>query len=38
MKSPLPAFNTDEAADRFVVEADLTDFDLSGMRLVRFEF
>ena len=23
---------------RFVAEADLTDYDLSGMRLVRFEF
>lgn len=34
----LPEFATDEEAERFVAEADLTDYDLSGMRLVRFEF
>ena len=38
MKKPLPALETDEEAERFVAEADLTDYDLSGMRLVRFEF
>ena len=38
MKKPLPTLETDEAAERFVAEADLTDYDLSGMRLVRFEF
>ena len=38
MKKPLPEFKTDEAAERFVAEADLTDYDLSGMHLVRFEF
>ena len=27
-----------DEAERFVAEADLTDYDLSGMRLVRFEF
>jgi predicted DNA binding CopG/RHH family protein len=38
MKRQLPEFKTDEEAERFVAEADLTDYDLSGMRLVRFEF
>lgn len=37
-KKPLPDLKTDEAAERFVAEADLTECDLSGMRLVRFEF
>jgi predicted DNA binding CopG/RHH family protein len=34
----LPDLPTDEAAERFVAEADLTAFDLSGFRPVRFEF
>ena len=38
MKEPLPSLRTDEEAERFVAEADLTDYDLSGMRIVRFEF
>lgn len=38
MKKPLPSLRTDEEAERFVAEADLTDYDLSGMRIVRFEF
>jgi predicted DNA binding CopG/RHH family protein len=38
MKRPLPNFQSDEAAEKFVREADLTEYDLSGMRLVRFEF
>ena len=38
MKKPLPELKTDEEAERFVAEADLTEYDLSGMRLVRFEF
>jgi len=38
MKKPLPDFKTDEDAERFVAEADLTEYDLSGMRLVQFEF
>ncbi len=38
MKKPLPRFETDEAAERFVAEADLTDYDLSEMRSVRFDF
>lgn len=38
MKKPLPSLPTDEEAERFVAEADLTDYDLSGLRIVRFEF
>ena len=29
---PFPAFATDEEAERFVAEADLTEYDFSGMR------
>jgi hypothetical protein len=36
--TPLPQFDTDEAAQRFVAEADLTRFDLSGGSLVQYEF
>ena len=35
---PLPELNSDEEADRFVEEADLTEYDLSGFSPVRFEF
>jgi predicted DNA binding CopG/RHH family protein len=38
MKKPFPEFRTEDEAERFVAEADLTEYDLSGMRLVRFEF
>ncbi len=38
MNKPLPSFPSDEEAENFVAEADLTEFDLSGMRPVRFEF
>ena len=38
MKKPLTELKTDEEAERFVAEADLTAYDLSGMHLVRFEF
>jgi len=34
----LPELKTDEEAETFVAEADLTEYDLSGMHLVRFEF
>lgn len=37
-KKPLPEFKTDEEAEQFIDEADLTDYDLSGGRTVRFEF
>ncbi len=35
---PLPRFASDEEAARFVEGADLTRYDLSGFRPVRFEF
>jgi predicted DNA binding CopG/RHH family protein len=38
MKKPLPALRSDEDAERFVAEADLTEYDLSDMRIIRFEF
>lgn len=34
---PLPYFATDEEAERFVSESDLTDFDLSGGRSLVLE-
>lgn len=38
MKKPLPELRTDDEAERFVAEADLTEYDLSGLRMVQFEF
>jgi predicted DNA binding CopG/RHH family protein len=38
MKKSLPVLSTDQEAEAFVAEADLTEFDLSGLRLMRFEF
>ena len=38
MKKPIPAFDSDEAAEKFVEGADLADYDLSGARPVSFEF
>ena len=38
MKKPLPELTTDEEAEEFVANSDLTEYDLSGMRMVRFEF
>jgi predicted DNA binding CopG/RHH family protein len=38
MKKSLPELKTDDEAERFVSEADLTEYDLSVMRPVRFEF
>jgi predicted DNA binding CopG/RHH family protein len=34
----LPILTSDEAAERFVAEADLTQYDLSGFVPSRFEF
>lgn len=34
----IPAFGTDADAERFVDEADLTEYDLSGFKPMRFEF
>jgi predicted DNA binding CopG/RHH family protein len=38
MKKQLPSLRSDEAAEAFVAGADLTNYDLSGMREVQFEF
>ena len=38
MKKKIPAFKSDEEAERFVDTADLSEYDLSGLRPVRFEF
>ncbi len=37
MKKKLPRFKSDKEAEEFVEQADLTEYDLSGMRPVRFE-
>jgi predicted DNA binding CopG/RHH family protein len=36
-KKPIPTFRTDSEAEEFVAQADLTDYDLSGGQIVRFE-
>lgn len=38
MKKKLPALKSDKEAEEFVATSDLTDYDLSEMRTVRFEF
>jgi predicted DNA binding CopG/RHH family protein len=38
MKKPLPKLQTDDEAERFVAEADLTEYDLSSLRPAQFEF
>ena len=35
---PFPRFETDEEAERFVAEADLSEYDFSGFRPMHFEF
>ena len=35
---PMPTFGSDEEAERFVDTADLSEYDLSGFKPVRFEF
>jgi predicted DNA binding CopG/RHH family protein len=37
MKKPIPTFKTDREAEEFVADADLSDYDLSGGQIVRFE-
>ena len=37
-RKPLPRLKTDEEAERFVAEADLSEYDLSGFKPARFEF
>jgi len=38
MKKKLPKLKSDKEAEKFVAGADLSEYDLSGMRTVRFEF
>jgi predicted DNA binding CopG/RHH family protein len=38
MKRKLPRFKSDKEAEEFVDKADLTEYDLSGFRPIRFEF
>jgi predicted DNA binding CopG/RHH family protein len=38
MKKKLPELKTDKEAEEFVAQSDLTEYDLSAMRLLRFEF
>jgi predicted DNA binding CopG/RHH family protein len=38
MKKKIPAFKSDREAERFVDTADLSQYDLSGLRPMRFEF
>jgi len=38
MKRRLPRFKTDAEAEEFVATADRSDYDLSSMRMTRFEF
>jgi predicted DNA binding CopG/RHH family protein len=38
MKKKLPELRSDSEAEAFVAEADLTEYDLTGFREVRFEF
>lgn len=37
MKKPIPTFKTDRQAEEFVANADLSEYDLSGGQIVRFE-
>jgi predicted DNA binding CopG/RHH family protein len=38
MKKKLPRFRSDREAENFVEKADLTEYDLTGIRPLRFEF
>jgi predicted DNA binding CopG/RHH family protein len=38
MKKKLPRLQSDEEAEEFVANADLTEYDLSDLRTVLFEF
>jgi predicted DNA binding CopG/RHH family protein len=38
MTKPLPPLKSDTEAEAFVATSDLTDYDLSAMRVVKFEF
>ncbi len=38
MRKQLPKLRSDKEAEEFVATSDLTEYDLSGMRMARFEF
>ena len=38
MKKKIPTFRSDAEAERFVATADLSKYDLSGLKPVQFEF
>jgi hypothetical protein len=38
MLKPLPKFSSDAAAEAFVAEADLSEYDLSGFKPIEFVF
>ncbi|WGF88484.1 CopG family antitoxin [Marinivivus vitaminiproducens] len=38
MKKKIPTFGSDEEAEDFVASANLAEYDLSGLKSVRFEF
>lgn len=38
MKKKIPTFKTDKEAEQFVDTADLSKYDLSGLKPVKFEF
>ncbi len=38
MNKPLPKFDTDEAVEAFIEHADLTEYDLTGLSQMQFEF
>ena len=38
MKKKIPTFKSDKEVERFVNTADLSKYDLSGLKPVRFEF
>jgi predicted DNA binding CopG/RHH family protein len=38
MKKKLPKLKSDKEAEDFIAKSDLTQFDLSDMRIVQFEF
>ena len=38
MKKKIPIFRSDEEAEAFVAHEDLSNYDLSGGKLVQFEF
>jgi len=37
MKKPIPSFESDEQAEAFVANSDLSEYDLSGGQVVNFE-